>query len=62
MSSQAFYRTPGGRVQETTPKEQFEPRNLESFDPMTQKRYQLHPTTIHTHHEQFESSIRPQRE
>jgi hypothetical protein len=37
ISSQAFHRTPGGRVQEITTGEQFEPRTLESFDPATQE-------------------------
>jgi hypothetical protein len=38
-SSQAFHQTPGV---------QFEPRNLESFDPVTQELYRLLPATIHT--------------
>jgi hypothetical protein len=37
ISSQAFYRTPGGRVREITAGEQFEPRTLESFDLATQE-------------------------
>jgi hypothetical protein len=48
IPSQTFHRTPGGRVQETTAGEQFEPRNLESFDPVTQDLYQLLPAMIHT--------------
>jgi hypothetical protein len=48
MSSQAFHRTTGGRVQEITVGEQFEPRIIESFDPVTQELYRLLPTTIHT--------------
>jgi hypothetical protein len=36
ISSQAFHRTFGGRVQKTTVEDQFEPQNLESFDPVTQ--------------------------
>jgi hypothetical protein len=39
ISSQAFHRTPGGRVREITTGEQFKPRNLESFDPTTQELY-----------------------
>jgi hypothetical protein len=37
ISSQAFHRTPGGHVWETTVGERFEPRNLESFDLVTQE-------------------------
>jgi hypothetical protein len=37
-----------GVVREITAEERFEPRILESFDPMTQEHNQLHPTTIHT--------------
>jgi hypothetical protein len=48
MSTQAFHRTAGGRVRETTAGEQFEQRILESFDPMTQELYQLLPAMIHT--------------
>jgi hypothetical protein len=48
ISSQAFHRTPGGRVRETTVGEQFKPRILETFDPVTQEIYWLHPATIHT--------------
>jgi hypothetical protein len=39
ISSQSFHRTPGGRVRETTAREQFKPRILESFDPTTQESY-----------------------
>jgi hypothetical protein len=39
MSSQAFHRTPGGRVQEITAGVRFEPRILQSFDPVTQELY-----------------------
>jgi hypothetical protein len=39
MSSQSIHRTPGGRVQETTVEERFEPRYLESYS-TTQERYQ----------------------
>jgi hypothetical protein len=35
MSSQAFHRTPDGRIQKITAGEQFKPRILESFDPVT---------------------------
>jgi hypothetical protein len=35
ISSQIFHRTLGGRVQEITVEVQFEPRILESFDPVT---------------------------
>jgi hypothetical protein len=48
ISSQAFYRTPGGRVREITAGEQFEPRILKSFDPVTQELYRLLPATIDT--------------
>jgi hypothetical protein len=37
ISSQAFHRTPGGRVQEFTMGERFEPQILESFDLVTQE-------------------------
>jgi hypothetical protein len=33
ISSQAFHRTPGGRVRETTAGEQFRSRILELFEP-----------------------------
>jgi hypothetical protein len=36
ISSQAFHRTPGGRVRETTAEERFRPRILETFDPVAQ--------------------------
>jgi hypothetical protein len=48
ISSQVFHRTPGGRVRKTTVGERFEPRNLESFDPMTQELYRYLHATIHT--------------
>jgi hypothetical protein len=48
ISSQAFYRTPGGHVREITAGEQFEPRILKSFDPVTQELYRLLPATIDT--------------
>jgi hypothetical protein len=47
ISSQIFYRTPGGRVGETTTEEQFEPQNIESFYPMTQELNRDSPATIH---------------
>jgi hypothetical protein len=34
ISSQAFHRTPGGRVRKTTTGERFGPRILETFDPV----------------------------
>jgi hypothetical protein len=37
ISSQAFHRTPAGRVQEITAREQFESQNLELFDPAAQE-------------------------
>jgi hypothetical protein len=37
ISPQIFHRTPGRHVRKTTTEVQFEPRNLESFDPMTQE-------------------------
>jgi hypothetical protein len=46
--SQVFYRTPGGHAQKITAEEQFKPQILESFDPMTQELYRIHPATIHT--------------
>jgi hypothetical protein len=53
ISSQAFHRTPGGRVGEITAGEQFEARILESFDPVTQELYRLRePARIHTQHPQ----------
>jgi hypothetical protein len=48
ISSQAFHRTPGGRVWEITAGERFEQRILESFEPATQKLYRDLPATIHT--------------
>jgi hypothetical protein len=48
ISSQVFHRTLGGRVQKTTAGEKFEPRNLESFNPVTQELYRFLPATIHT--------------
>jgi hypothetical protein len=48
ISSQVFHRSPGGRVREITAGEQFKPRILESFDPMTQEFYRQLPTMIHT--------------
>jgi hypothetical protein len=47
ISSHAFHRTSGGRVQEITAGKRFEPRILESFDPVTQELYQHLPATIH---------------
>jgi hypothetical protein len=37
ISSQAFHRTPGGRLREPTAGERFRPRNLKTLDPTTQK-------------------------
>jgi hypothetical protein len=37
MFSQVFHRTPGVCVQKITEGEQFKPRIIESFDPMTQE-------------------------
>jgi hypothetical protein len=48
ISSQVFHRTPGGRVQKITAGEQFKPRILKSFDPVTQELYREHPATILT--------------
>jgi hypothetical protein len=48
ISSQAFHRTPGRRVRETTAGERFEPRILESLDPVTQESNRLQPA-IDTH-------------
>jgi hypothetical protein len=38
---ESFHRTPGGRVQKITVREQFEPRTLKSFDPVPQELYRL---------------------
>jgi hypothetical protein len=43
ISSQAFHRTPGGRVRETTTGERFRPRILEPFDSATQESHRLPP-------------------
>jgi hypothetical protein len=48
ISSQTFHRTTGGRVREITVGERFEPRNLESFDSVTQELYRLLSATIHS--------------
>jgi hypothetical protein len=48
MSSHVFQRTAGGRVREITVEKQFEPRNLESFDPVTRELYRHLPATIPT--------------
>jgi hypothetical protein len=37
MSSQAFHRTPGRRIRETTAEERFESRNLELFNSVDQE-------------------------
>jgi hypothetical protein len=37
ISSQAFHRTPGERVQKTTAGERFGPRILETFDPVAKE-------------------------
>jgi hypothetical protein len=37
ISLHAFHRTSGGRVRKITAKERFQPRILESFDPVTQE-------------------------
>jgi hypothetical protein len=37
MSSHIFHRTPDGRVQKITVKEQFKPRILELFDPIAKE-------------------------
>jgi hypothetical protein len=44
--SQSFHRTLGGRVREITAGEQFEPRTLKSFDPLTQESHRASPATI----------------
>jgi hypothetical protein len=54
ISSQAFHRTPGGRVQKITAGVQFKPRILESFDPATQEQYRFHPAS--NPHTQSETS------
>jgi hypothetical protein len=48
ISSQAFHRTPGGRVREITAGVPFELGILESFRPVTQESYRKHPATILT--------------
>jgi hypothetical protein len=50
ISSHAFHRTPGGRIWEITVGEWFEPRIIESFDPVTQELYLESPTSIQTQH------------
>jgi hypothetical protein len=50
ISSQVFHQTLGGHGQETTAGEQFKPRILESFDPVTQESYRhkfLQQSTSH---------------
>jgi hypothetical protein len=47
ISLQAFHQTPGGRVQKIITEGRFEPRILESFDPVTQEIYRLLPEMIH---------------
>jgi hypothetical protein len=44
---QLSHQTPVDRVREITAGEQFEPRNLESFDPVTQELYRYLPAMIH---------------
>jgi hypothetical protein len=39
ISSQAFHQTTAGRVQKITAKERFEPKTLETFDPVTRELY-----------------------
>jgi hypothetical protein len=46
MSLQTFHRTPGGHIQKITAEKQFEPQDLESFDPVTQELYQYLPAMI----------------
>jgi hypothetical protein len=48
ISSQAFHRTPGVHVRETIIEEQFKPRILKIFAPMTQELYRDIPTIIQT--------------
>jgi hypothetical protein len=48
ICSHAFHRTTGGSVRKVTVEEQFKPRILETFDPVTQKLYRHLPVTIHT--------------
>jgi hypothetical protein len=48
ISSQAFHRTPGGRVREPTAGERFRPRNLKTLDPTTQGYNWASPAIIHT--------------
>jgi hypothetical protein len=57
MSSQIFHRTPSGRVQKITVEEQFEPRILESFGPVTQEQIPASPATIHTHESEEKSKL-----
>jgi hypothetical protein len=55
MSSQAFHRTPGERVQETTAEELFESQTFESSDTTTQESHRLPPcNNSHTIRESFE--------
>jgi hypothetical protein len=48
ISSQLFHRTLDERVWEITVEERFEPRILESFDPVIQELYRLLPAIIHS--------------
>jgi hypothetical protein len=48
MSSQTFHQTTDRRIWKINAGEQFEPRIIESFDPVTQKLYQHLPAMIHT--------------
>jgi hypothetical protein len=63
ISSQAFHRTPGGRVREPTAGERFRPRILETFDLVTQDRYRdvllQRSTPTHTKdHTKIDSSLK----
>jgi molybdenum-dependent DNA-binding transcriptional regulator ModE len=52
ISFQAFHRTPGGRVRETTVGERLGPRILETFDPVAQEIYRLLSAMNHKQQEQ----------
>jgi hypothetical protein len=57
ISSQAFHRTPGVRAQEITVGDRFEPRILESFDPVTQEHNRASPARTETTPQQLELEL-----
>jgi hypothetical protein len=55
MSSRIFHRTTGGRVRENTVEEQFKPRTLKSFNPVTQESYRTSPASTLSKSEKINS-------